>query len=143
MRTQPGRAPAGPADPAAPAGAADPTGRYALAGRVVTMDAAGTVLDPGVVFIAGNRIAAVAPAAAPPPDFADVRPRPMRGTIYPGLIELHNHLSYDALRLWDVPATYQNRSQWRAAPSYVQAVTGPMCVLGQSPGYPEAIVRYV
>ena len=30
--------------------------------------------------------------------------------LFPGLIELHNHLSYDALPLWDVPKRFSNRA---------------------------------
>ena len=37
---------------------------------------------------------------------------PSGGTLYPGLIELHNHLAYNALRLWQVPKKYENRDEW-------------------------------
>jgi 5-methylthioadenosine/S-adenosylhomocysteine deaminase len=65
------------------------------------------------------------------------------GSIYPGLIELHNHLSYNALRLWDVPQKYGDRSQWTGTPPYQQLVTQPMKVLGTAPGLTPAVVRYV
>src|SRR4051794_4395470 len=65
------------------------------------MDAARSVLEDGVVYIADGRIAAVLDAAAPAPDgVANVDPVATGGTIYPRLIELHNHLSYNALTLW-------------------------------------------
>ena len=77
--------------------------RYALDGRVVTMDASGTVLRRGVVYIDGGRIVAVTDADAPRPDgFAGEPLVRTGGTIYPGLIELHNHLSYNILSLWQV-----------------------------------------
>ena len=67
--------------------------RYALAGRVVTMDADFQVLDPGVIYIDAGGIAAVASTGAPPPAaFAGITPIRTGGTIYPGPIELHNHL---------------------------------------------------
>jgi hypothetical protein len=66
------------------------------------------------------------------------------GTIYPGLIELHNHLPYDVLPLWEVPRRYGNRGQWGSSnPDYRARVSGPMGVLGSVAGYIEAVVRYV
>jgi 5-methylthioadenosine/S-adenosylhomocysteine deaminase len=45
--------------------------KYVLKGRVVTMDAASTVLQAGAVYIDGqNVIAAQDSAAPPPPGFA-------------------------------------------------------------------------
>ena len=124
----------------------DPLGRPATAsqGRVVTMDDAGTVLDDGVVYIESGRIADVRAAADTRPDgFVDAPLVRTGGTIYPGLIELHNHLSYNVIPLWDVPATFVNRDQWAGRDDYRVAVTGPMSVLGRTAGYIEAIVRYV
>jgi 5-methylthioadenosine/S-adenosylhomocysteine deaminase len=118
--------------------------RYALEGRVVTMDAAGTDMARARVYVNGGVIAAVAAPDAPRPDgFDDASIVRVGGTIYPGLIELHNHLSYDILPLWDVPATFTNRDQWSGRDDYRVAVTGPMSVLGRTSGYIEAIVRYV
>jgi hypothetical protein len=73
--------------------------RYAFEGRIVTMDASSTVLERGTVYVEGDSVAAVVPTGAPPPQaFEDVSPVATGGTIYPGLIDLHNHLSYDALK---------------------------------------------
>ena len=118
--------------------------RYALEGRVITMDADGTDLARARVYVDGGLIAAVTPPDAPRPDgFADAPVVRVGGTIYPGLIELHNHLSYDILPLWQVPATFTNRDQWSGRDDYRVAVTGPMSILGRTSGYIEAIVRYV
>ncbi|HVI58945.1 MAG TPA: amidohydrolase family protein [Luteimonas sp.] len=115
----------------------------ALRGRVVTMDAKDTVLKDGVVYLRNNRIAAVLRArAAPPEGFEDVAVLDTKGTLYPGLVDLHNHLSYNALQLWDVPQRYTNRDDWARHPDYRRLISGPMNVLGQSKGYPEAIARY-
>ena len=74
--------------------------KKALRGRVVTMNANDDVLADGIVYIDGDEIAAIQAAkAAPPSGFARVAVVNTQGTLYPGLIELHNHLSYDALRL--------------------------------------------
>ena len=117
--------------------------KRAYRGRVVQMDAALSVLKDAVIWIEGNRIKAVLDAAAtPPPGFEHMTPINTGGTFYPGLIELHNHLGYDILKLWDVPKLYGNRGQWQGSPPYQAAVSGPMGVLGKTPGVPPAIARY-
>ena len=132
--------PGGPS-PVAPDPAVDP---YVLLGRVVTVDDAWTVFDRGAVYVRGGSIAAVTEAGAPVPPGFEAAPRiATGGSIYPGLIELHNHLSYDALRLWDVPDTYPNRDRWSTGPVYRRLISGPMQVLGRTAGLPEAVVRYV
>src|ERR1700687_3498235 len=97
------------------------------------MNADFTVLDKGAVYIDAGHIAAVQDATKPaPPKFSSAPIFETGGTIYPGLIELHNHLSYNALQLWNVPQQFTNRSQWQRDPHYAQLVTGPMGVLGHT-----------
>ncbi|MET7905478.1 hypothetical protein [Streptomyces sp. NPDC005336] len=120
--------------------------RFALRGRIVTMDPHHTVLDDGVLYISHGVIDAVRPSGAPrPPGHEETEPVDTGGTVYPGLIELHNHLPYDVLPLWRVPRRYGNRSQWggRVNPDYRRLVTGPMTVLGEDPSLMPAVVRYV
>jgi 5-methylthioadenosine/S-adenosylhomocysteine deaminase len=123
-------------DPAAP--------RYGLKGRIVTMDQGGTVLQ-GTVYVNGRDIVRVIlDGGGMPADLQDAPVIDTGGTIYPGLIELHNHLSYNVLPLWDgVSTQYTNRDQWGGTPAYRQKISGPMSVLGTTQGYPEAVVRYV
>lgn len=137
------RAPA-PIDPA--------TGpRVALAGRVVSMDDRFGVVPDAVVYIGQGSIVAVLERGAPAPaGFEDVRVVPSGGTIYPGLIELHNHLSYNALPLWNpVPRLFQHRGQWPDHPDYRRLISGPMTVIGQyrdaqgRPSLLAPLVRYV
>lgn len=117
---------------------------FALAGRVVTMAPDVAPIDHGVVYVSGDTIVAVLDAAAPPPaGFEAVTPVQTRGTIYPGLIELHNHLSYDVLPLWQVPQVYSNRDKWSVGDTYRKLISGPMKILGTTAGLPEAVVRYV
>src|SRR3546814_11807450 len=71
-----------------------------------------------------------------------VRPGKVGGSIYPGLVDLHNHLSYDELPMWQVPDRYENRDQWARHPDYRRLISGPMNVLGKTRGYPEAIAHY-
>jgi 5-methylthioadenosine/S-adenosylhomocysteine deaminase len=116
----------------------------AIRGRIVTMDTAGTVLPDGIVYVAGTTIAGVLPAGQPPPaGFEHVRPHSTGGTVYPGLIELHNHLSYNCLQLWQVPQPFGNRGQWSTGPDYRRLISGPMQVIGKTPNLVPALVRYV
>lgn len=115
---------------------------YVLEGRVVTMGPQG-VLARGAVYVRAGRIAAVQAAKdAPPPGFETAPRLATRGTIYPGLVELHNHLAYNALPLWDVPQRYSNNSQWKTHADYRRLITKPAQVLGRSPGVVEAVVRF-
>jgi len=118
----------------------------ALAGRIITLDTAATIVDPGIVYCRDGSIVAVQPAnASAPPGFENVAVTQTRGTVLPGMIELHNHLPYDVLSLWQVPKAYTNRDQWSAEsnPDYHRLVTGPMRILGADPNLVPAIVRYV
>ncbi len=118
--------------------------KIALSGQVVTMDANFSVIPDGTVYMENGSIVAVtAKGAAKPAGFEDVDVVDTGGMIYPGFIELHNHLAYNILRLWNVPKKYGNRGQWQGAPDYHNLVSGPMMVLGKSPGIVPAIVRYV
>ncbi len=118
--------------------------KLALTGRVVTMSDAFAVLPRGTIYIENGSIVAVQPFDQPAPShFVGLPAVETGGTIYPGLIELHNHLSYNALQLWQVPQKYGDRSQWLGTPPYQQLVTQPMQVLGTAPGLTPAVVRYV
>jgi 5-methylthioadenosine/S-adenosylhomocysteine deaminase len=129
---------------AALAGAAAPL--TVLRGAVATLDPAGTIHRDAFVCIEGQLIKAVVPAGtALPPEFAGVAPVDSQGTIFPGLIELHNHLTYNELPLWTVPARYTNRNQWRLSePTYNYDVAWPAKILGQNADkdYPRSIARF-
>lgn len=115
---------------------------YVLEGRVVTMGSQG-VLPRGAVYICAGRIEAIQSIKRPPPPGFEAAPRlSTRGSIYPGLVELHNHLAYNALPLWDVPKRYSNNNQWKTHADYRRLITKPAQVLGRSPGIVEAVVRF-
>jgi len=117
---------------------------YALLGRVVTMNQAEDVIARGAIYINNGRIERVGDAVATPPQgFENCLTVDTGGTIYPGLIELHNHLSYNILPLWNVPQHYDDRSQWSNALAKTVAISGPMRLLINAGGYLGAIVRYV
>jgi 5-methylthioadenosine/S-adenosylhomocysteine deaminase len=123
----------------------------ALAGRVVTMDDAFTVKDDAIVYIDKGGIVAIQDRAEPPPPaFSGVTPVETAGTLFPGLIDLHNHLSYNVLPSWaPVPKRFTHRGQWPDHPDYRPLISGPMTVLGEcrgadgQPTLVSALVRYV
>jgi cytosine/adenosine deaminase-related metal-dependent hydrolase len=118
--------------------------KLALAGRIVVMDEAFTVFPRGTLYIDQGSIVAAQDAAAPAPaGFASVPVVNTRGTLFPGLIELHNHLAYNALSLWAVPTRYGNRDQWSGTDEYRKLISGPMQVLGKTPELLPALIRYV
>lgn len=125
--------------------------KQALAGRVVTMDDTFTVRSNAIVYIDQGCFIAVQDRAQPaPPGFDEVKVVETGGTLFPGLIELHNHLSYNALPLWSpVPKRFEHRDQWSAYKDYRPLISGPMTVVGKyrdSHGQPAlipALVRYV
>jgi len=126
----------------------DPTlDPYVLLGRVVTMDRTqgqSCVLDDAAIYVLEGRIADIAKATQPPPQgFEGAAKVRTGGTIYPGLIELHNHLSYNAIPLWQVGRAYFHSGHWQGTNEYKVAVTKPATVLANTAGNAEALVRYV
>ncbi len=102
------------------------------------------VLDKGTIYIEKEKIVDVKPSnETPPQGFEEIQVIRTGGTIYPGLIELHNHLCYNILPLWNVPKTFKNRGQWQGHRDKTRLIRGPMYVLGRSIKYIEAIIRYV
>ncbi len=127
----------GPIDPAA-------SPKWALAGRIATMDAQSTVIMDGAIWIADAAIAAITKRGDPNPEgFDGIVPLETGGTVFPGLIELHNHLAYNALPLWQVPQPYTNRNTWGNSAAYHQLVTAPMKTIGEATDLLPALVRYV
>lgn len=116
----------------------------ALAGRVVTMDDSWRVIDAGVVYIANGAIQSTQERSEPAPaGFENAPIVDTRGTLFPGLIELHNHLSYNVLPLWDVPKAFSNREGWGGTAEYRKRISGPMTVVGRTPRLLPALIRYV
>jgi hypothetical protein len=117
----------------------------ALSGRVVTMNDTLQVVNDGTVYMRNGDVVAVEHNGWPVPAGFESAPLvATRGTIFPGLIELHNHLSYDVLPLWQVPQPFEDRDQWGSPfPPYKQLISGPMQVLGGDAAVASAIVRYV
>src|SRR5262245_39206338 len=129
------------------AGEVDPdTGpTFVLKGRVVPLRSSSSVVKRGWIAIKQGKIAAISTAeSAPiPTDFQSAVTIDTQGTIYPGLMDLHNHLAYDVLPLWVVPQTYKNRSQWPRHRDYAPQVQLPINLLGSHDPTARPIVRYI
>ncbi len=99
------------------------------------------VRPDAVVYVEKGAIVSVQDRTQPaPPGFDGVSVVDTGGTIFPGLIELHNHLSYNALPAWSpVPKRFTDRGQWPNHKDYRPLVSGPMTVLGR---YQDAQGRF-
>lgn len=92
-------------------------GEWSLQGTLITPD---QVIDQGVITIDGRKIAAVK-ATGPGPSCATK----IDGIILPGLIDLHNHLTWNVHPRWQPPNLYLNRAEWRTSPQHQAAVVEP------------------
>jgi 5-methylthioadenosine/S-adenosylhomocysteine deaminase len=141
----------------------DPAQGILLRGTVVTMDAAGTILHNGSVLVRNGRIVATWNGQRPPEGISigDAVQIDLgsRGRIFPGLINLHNHPTFNMLELWPAPSShveanlgrplgtepYSNRYQWNrmlnnAPPEERRLVDNPQALLNSPIGlnlYPE------
>ena len=116
---------------------------YVLRGRVATMDAPGQVFDDAQVVVSRGLVAAVVKSGEELPErYADARSVDTGGTIFPGLIDLHNHFAYNIRPLWPLPKRYDNRSQW-GTPRYSAEVSKPVRAVAGSYRTARYLVRYV
>lgn len=117
---------------------------FVLEGRVVTMNGSNAVYEGGRVVVSRGKIAHVLAAGEPVPAPFASAPRVATGaTIYPGLIDLHNHFVYNVLPLWRVPKLYANRTQWPRAKEYASNISLPIRALASYSLSSRAVVRYV
>ncbi|MEC7239085.1 MAG: amidohydrolase family protein [Candidatus Thermoplasmatota archaeon] len=115
----------------------DSSRAFLLKGRVVTMDGETNVINDGNVMVRDGKITGVWASNTNPPagvDFTDVPIVETDGTIYPGLIDLHNHVHYNHIPLWDFEVHlsesqkseeggYTNRYQWGNNWDYGPSIT--------------------
>jgi 5-methylthioadenosine/S-adenosylhomocysteine deaminase len=109
-----------------------------LYGKPVTFDPALPVIDDGALYIGSDeRIAAVGRRTdVPPSGFERAARLETRGGVYPGLIDLHNHIVYNVLSLWSPPGRsepYSSRYQWPLDRSYEALISNPANALGAVP----------
>ena len=107
--------------------------KYILKGRVVTMTGINNVIENGNIMIEDGIIVAVwADGEIPPINTDDVTVHDTEATIYPGLIDLHNHMHYNHIPVWDFDVHisqkseeggYTNRYQWGNNWDYGPSIT--------------------
>jgi cytosine/adenosine deaminase-related metal-dependent hydrolase len=117
-----------------------------LLGTVTTFDPELPVAADAAVYVdEDGRIEALQPAgAAPPAGYEDARRVRTGGVIYPGLIDLHNHLAYNHRPLWAPPgrtAPFTSRDQWPRLPAYATDVRQPTLALTQVAS--KALLKFV
>lgn len=118
---------------------------FILHGRIVTMEAEDNIIADGYLAVKEGIIAAITDDINNlPEEFAGEKLIETEGTIYPGLIDLHNHFVYNVLPLWVVPKRYDNRSQWPSHTEYKSGVSKPIKqALAKYSVSSKALVRYV
>ena len=121
------------------------SGAYVLKGRVVPMTGEGDVINDGHVLVQDGMIEAVWGDVVPSNiQLTNVPVLETNGTIYPGLIDLHNHLHYNQAPLWDMTphltesqrnawGGYNNRYEWKDHPDYSEQVTKPKMLVHSGP----------
>lgn len=120
-----------------------------VTGKVVSFDDEIGVLDDGSVYVADTEtrrnspIEAVLPAGGAEPVGYEQAPRVRtEGVIYPGLVDLHNHLAYNYRSLWFAPRAepYTSRDQWPRANTYSPEITRPTVALGTAAA--KAVLKF-
>jgi cytosine/adenosine deaminase-related metal-dependent hydrolase len=115
---------------------------FVLRGRVVT-GKRGESLPNAQLVVARGQVRAVVPEGEELP--SDYRSAPVLdtgGTVFPGLIDLHNHFAYNILPLFGLPKKYLNRDQW-TTPTYKSEVTRPLRAVGGLGRTARCLARYV
>ena len=120
-------------------------GAYVLKGRIVTMTGEANVYNEGHVLVQDGMIEAVWEDSVPNDvQLTNVPVIETNGTIYPGLLDLHNHLHYNQVPLWDMTphlsennrnqwGGYNNRYEWKNHPDYSEEVTKPKMLVHSGP----------
>ncbi len=98
--------------------------RYALRGTVVTP--AGVIAN-GVVVVDGDTIVELAARAPKGVTVIDTG-----GVIFPGLIDLHNHVTWNAFPRWRPKRAVTARYDWIADPDYLATLSDPRGAVNQS-----------
>ena len=135
----------------------NPARGLVLRGTIVTMNDQHTVIENGSVLVRNDRIVALwqgpnAPFGTPVGD-AEIVDFGPTALIFPGMINLHDHPTFDMLRLWPAPSSdaqptlgrplgtepYANRYQWNdmlgfSPPEFRRLVENPQLALVSSLG---------
>ncbi len=99
--------------------AQSPSGGFALRGTLVTP---GGIVENGTVVIQQNKITAAGAKVKVP---ANTTVIDTHGVIAPGLIDLHNHLTYNVFPRWHPIEEFGNRYDWQQKPIYQTLIESP------------------
>jgi len=115
--------------------------KYVLKGIIVTFNHKREVIRDGYLVVDGERIIYVSsPHEELSMDFNDLTIIETEGYIYPGLIDLHNHLPYNFLDLWPITKKFEDRYQWPRLSKYKTEISAPTKLLANS--NPVELVKY-
>jgi len=90
-----------------------------LKGTIVTTD---DILNPGWVVVDNGKIQDV---LSQPPNIPEAIEIDTQGIIFPGLIDLHNHISFNVFPRWQPNQFFSNRYEWREFDEYLETVSNP------------------
>src|SRR6266851_1777547 len=99
---------------------------YALRGTIVSPS---DVVRDGSVAVNGPAFAQL--MTTPAQDAIDVD-----GVIFPGLIDLHNHLTWNLFPRWRPNRLFANRYEWQETAEYAETLSGPNAALNAGLGNP-------
>jgi cytosine/adenosine deaminase-related metal-dependent hydrolase len=117
-----------------------------VTGHMVTFDPPGAEIADGALYIDRNAIiqAVQQRTDTAPAGFDQASRVETNGLVYPGLMDVHNHIAYNCLPLWIAPdrtAPWTSREQWPNDPDYKPSVSLPANALCQADG--KAVLKYV
>jgi cytosine/adenosine deaminase-related metal-dependent hydrolase len=101
---------------------------YVLRGTLVTPE---TVIPNGALVVTDGVIADVGAGITTPPGAREID---TGGFIYPGLIDLHNHLTWNVHPRWLAGTLMRNRYEWQALDSYAAKLAGPQSAVRRRAG---------
>ena len=120
-------------------------GGYILGGRIVLMTGEADVYNKGYIYVKDGMIENIWNSSIPENiELTNIPVIETNGSIYPGLLDLHNHLHYNQAPLWDMTphlpeqnrnawGGYNNRYEWKNHPDYSSQVTKPKMLVHSGP----------
>ncbi len=94
-----------------------------LKGTIVTPD---EIIESGWVVVENGMIRSV---SSKRPNIPGAIELDTQGIIFPGLIDLHNHVSYNVFPRWQPSQLFSNRYEWRVDDEYKENVRDPFANL--------------
>jgi 5-methylthioadenosine/S-adenosylhomocysteine deaminase len=90
-----------------------------LQGTIVTPN---EVISDGWILIQDGRIRLISESK---PEMSNAIEINTGGIIFPGLIDLHNHVSFNVFPRWQPERLFSDGYEWRTTPEYISRVRGP------------------